>query len=351
MGRKSADTLQQPETPLRGTQRPGTASAPPTAPARSESRGPRGRGSGRLGGRHLASREAGPAELRARVLGARAASALLPTLSSASAAAARVRPPGAWEGGGVSARARALQPLGLLGALGLASEAGRGLLRPRGWRAAGSAAAAAVAARSGPVAAALPVAMYRSGSRSSVSSHRTKDGGVSGSRPGRSGGSSSGPARRPSSPPPSSSSSLRLSSRRHRSPSGHRGRRASPSPSRGRRGSPSPPRGRRASPSPPRGRRASPSPSRGRRGSPSPPRARRGSPSPPRSRRLYPPGLAGFRGSVRGESRADFARDGRGDHPGDGGSRVIPPFAWVAPRSRAPGPPRWSSNVQVRPAP
>lgn len=242
----------------------------------------------------------------------------------------------------MSARARALQPLGLRGALCLASEAGRGLLRPRGRRAEGSAAAAAaVAARSGSVAAALPGAMYRSGSRSSVSSHRTKDGGVSGSRPGRSGGSSSGLARRPSSPPPSSSSSLRLSSRRHRSPSGHRGRRASPSPSRGRRGSPSPPRGRRASPSPPRGRR----------GSPSPPRARRGSPSPPRSRRLYPPGLAGFRGSVRGESRADFARDGRGDHPGDGGSRVIPPFAWVSPRSRAPGPPRRNPNVQVGPAP
>ncbi|CAH7215936.1 zinc finger protein 318 isoform X2 [Phodopus roborovskii] len=163
--------------------------------------------------------------------------------------------------------------------------------------------------------------MYRSGSRSSVSSHRPKDGGVSGSRPGRPGAASSGPARRPSSPPPSGSSSLRLPARRHRSPSGHRGRRASPSPPRGRRGSPSPPRGRRASPSPPRGRRASPSPPRGRRGSPSPPRARRGSPSPPRSRRLYPPGLAGFRGSIRGESRADFARDGRGDHPGDGGSR------------------------------
>ncbi|XP_051008839.1 zinc finger protein 318 isoform X2 [Acomys russatus] len=173
--------------------------------------------------------------------------------------------------------------------------------------------------------------MYRSGSRSSVSSHRPKDGGGSGPRSSsRPAGSSSGPARRPSSPPPSCSS-LRLPSRRHRSPSGHRGRRASPSPPRGRRGSrsparghrasPSPPRGRRASPSPPRGRRGSPSPARGRRGSPSPPRARRGSPSPPRSRRLYPPGLAGFRGSIRGESRADFARDGRGDHPGDGGSR------------------------------
>ncbi|XP_052601435.1 zinc finger protein 318 isoform X2 [Peromyscus californicus insignis] len=161
--------------------------------------------------------------------------------------------------------------------------------------------------------------MYRSGSRSSVSSHRPKDGGVSGSRAGRPGGSSSGSARRPSSPPPSGSA--RLPSRRPRSPSGHRGRRASPSPPRGRRGSPSPPRGRRASPSPPRGRRASPSPPRGRRVSPSPPRARRGSPSPPRSRRLYPPGLAGFRGSIRSESRADFARDGRGDHPGDGGSR------------------------------
>ncbi|XP_052048069.1 zinc finger protein 318 isoform X2 [Apodemus sylvaticus] len=163
--------------------------------------------------------------------------------------------------------------------------------------------------------------MYRSGSRSSVSSHRTKDGGASGPPPGRPVGASSGSARRPSSPPPSCSS-LRLSARRHRSPSGHRGRWASPSPPRGgRRGSPSPPRGRRASPSPPRGRRASPSPPRGRRVSPSPPRTRRGSPSPPRSRRHYPPGLGGFRGSIRGESRADFARDGRGDHPGDGGSR------------------------------
>ncbi|XP_028622363.1 zinc finger protein 318 isoform X2 [Grammomys surdaster] len=162
--------------------------------------------------------------------------------------------------------------------------------------------------------------MYRSGSRSSVSSHRPKDGSASGPPSGRPVGASSGPARRPSSPPPSCSS-LRLPTRRHRSPSGHRGRWASPSPPRGRRGSPSPPRGRRASPSPPRGRRASPSPPRGRRVSPSPPRARRGSPSPPRSRRHYPPGLGGFRGSIRGESRADFARDGRGDHPGDGGSR------------------------------
>uniref|UniRef100_H0XF10 Zinc finger protein 318 n=2 Tax=Otolemur garnettii TaxID=30611 RepID=H0XF10_OTOGA len=128
--------------------------------------------------------------------------------------------------------------------------------------------------------------MYRSGSRSSVSSHRPKDSGCGGPRSGRSSGSSSGPARRTSSPP-SSSSSSRTSARRPRSPSGHRSRRASPSPS------------------------------RGRRGSPPPSRARRGSPSPPRSRRLFPPGPAGFRGSSRGESRADFSRDGRGDHPGD----------------------------------
>ncbi|XP_027806257.1 zinc finger protein 318 isoform X2 [Marmota flaviventris] len=153
--------------------------------------------------------------------------------------------------------------------------------------------------------------MYRSSARSSVSSHRPKDGGGGGPRIGRSSGSSSGPVRRTSPPPPSCSSSLRTPARRPRSPTGHRGRRASPSPPRGRRGSPSPPRGRRASPSPPRGRRVSPSP----------PRARRGSPSPPRGRRLFPPGPASFRGSSRGESRADFARDGRGDHPGDSGSR------------------------------
>nr|XP_017200630.2 zinc finger protein 318 isoform X4 [Oryctolagus cuniculus]XP_051710672.1 zinc finger protein 318 isoform X4 [Oryctolagus cuniculus] len=155
--------------------------------------------------------------------------------------------------------------------------------------------------------------MYRSGARSSVSSHRPKDGGGGGPRSSRSSGSSSGPVRRTSPPPPScsSASSLRTPTRRPRSPSGPRSRRASPSP----------PRGRRSSPSPPRGRRASPSPPRGRRCSPSPPRARRGSPSPPRSRRLFPPGSSGFRGSSRGESRADFARDGRGDHPGDSGSR------------------------------
>lgn len=158
-------------------------------------------------------------------------------------------------------------------------------------------------------------AMYRSAARSSVSSHRPKESGGGDPRTSRSSGSSSGPARR-TSPPTSCSSSSRTPARRPRSPSGHRGRRASPSPPRGRRGSPSPPRGRRASPSPPRGRR----------GSPSPPRARRGSPSPPRGRRLFPPGSAGFRGSSRGESRADFARDGRGDHPGDSGSRVIPPL-------------------------
>lgn len=156
-------------------------------------------------------------------------------------------------------------------------------------------------------------AMYRSGARSSVSSHRSKESGGGGPGTGRSSGSS-GPVRRTS--PPSSSSSSRTPARRPRSPSGHRGRRASPSPPRGRRGTPSPPRGRRASPSPPRGRRVSQSP----------PRARRGSPSPPRSRRLFPPGSAGFRGSSRGESRSDFARDGRGDHPGDSGSRVIPPL-------------------------
>ncbi|XP_019805469.1 zinc finger protein 318 isoform X5 [Orcinus orca] len=154
--------------------------------------------------------------------------------------------------------------------------------------------------------------MYRSGARSSVSSHRPKESGGGGPRTGRSSGSSSGPSRR-TSPPSSGSSSSRTPARRPRSPSGHRGRRASPSPPRGRRGSPSPPRGRRASPSPPRGRRLSPSPPRARRGSPSPP--------PPRGRRLFPPGSAGFRGSSRGESRADFARDGRGDHPGDSGSR------------------------------
>nr|XP_023480737.1 zinc finger protein 318 isoform X2 [Equus caballus] len=152
--------------------------------------------------------------------------------------------------------------------------------------------------------------MYRSGARASVSSHRPKESGGGGPRTSRSSGSSSGPARR-ASPPPSCSSSSRTPARRPRSPSGHRGRRASPSPPRGRRGSPSPPRGRRASPSPPRPRRVSPSP----------PRARRGSPSPPRGRRLFPPGPAGFRGSSRGESRADFTRDGRGDHPGDSGSR------------------------------
>lgn len=257
--------------------------------------------------------------------------------------------------GGVSARARALQPLA--GGARSAGPWGRGGAGPRGggcwvreggplrsrrpclqlWRHAPGAASEA-----------LPVAMYRSGSRSSVSSHRPKDGSASGPPSSRSLGASSGPARRPSSPPPSCSS-LRLPTRRHRSPSGHRGRWASPSPPRGRRGSPSPPRGRRASPSPPRGRRASPSPPRGRRVSPSPPRARRGSPSPPRSRRHYPPGLGGFRGSIRGESRADFARDGRGDHPGDGGSRVIPPSAHVAPRSPVPGPARQSPNVPSPP--
>ncbi|KAM9667135.1 zinc finger protein 318 isoform 3-T3 [Trichechus inunguis] len=142
--------------------------------------------------------------------------------------------------------------------------------------------------------------MYRSGARSSVSSHRPKDSGGGGPRTGRNSGSSSGPARR-ASPPPSGSSSSRTLARRPRSPSGHRSHRASPSPPRGRRGSPSPPRGRRASPSPPRGRRGSPSPLRGRR--------------------LFPPGPPGFRGSSRGESRADFARDGRGDHLGDSGSR------------------------------
>ncbi|XP_036271255.1 zinc finger protein 318 isoform X2 [Pipistrellus kuhlii] len=150
--------------------------------------------------------------------------------------------------------------------------------------------------------------MYRSGSRSSVSSHRPKESSGGCPRSSRSSGASSGPGRR-SSPPPSSSSS-RAPARRPRSPSGHRGRRASPSPPRGRRSSTSPLRGRRASPSPPRGRRGSPSPTRARRGSPSPP--------PPRARRLCPPG---FRGSSRGESRSDFARDGRGDHPGDSGSR------------------------------
>lgn len=133
-------------------------------------------------------------------------------------------------------------------------------------------------------------AMYRSGSRPSVSSHRPKDGGP---RSSRSSGSSSGSVRR-TSPPPLSSSFRRTPTRRPRSPSGHRGRRASPSPP------------------------------RGRRGSPSPPRARRGSPSPPRGRRLFPAGSSGYRGSSRGESRADFARDGRGDHSGDSGSRVIP---------------------------
>ncbi|XP_037699247.1 zinc finger protein 318 isoform X2 [Choloepus didactylus] len=142
--------------------------------------------------------------------------------------------------------------------------------------------------------------MYRSGARSSVSSHRPKDSGGGGPRTGRTSGSSSGAVRR-ASPPSSGSSSSRTPARRPRSPSGHRGRRASPSPPRGRRGSPSSPRGRRASPSPPR--------------------ARRGSPSPPRGRRLFPPGPASFRGSSRGESRADFARDGRGEHPGDSGSR------------------------------
>ncbi|XP_037375661.1 zinc finger protein 318 isoform X3 [Talpa occidentalis] len=152
--------------------------------------------------------------------------------------------------------------------------------------------------------------MYRSGARSSVSSHRSKESGGGGPRTGRSSGTSSGPSRR-TSPAPSGSSSSRTPARRPRSPSGHRGRRASPSP----------PRGRRSSPSPPRGRRASPSPPRGRRVSPSPPRTRRGSPSPPRGRRLFPPGPAGFRAGSRGESRAEFARDGRGDHPGDGGSR------------------------------
>nr|XP_036860103.1 zinc finger protein 318 isoform X3 [Manis javanica]XP_036860104.1 zinc finger protein 318 isoform X3 [Manis javanica] len=162
--------------------------------------------------------------------------------------------------------------------------------------------------------------MYRSGARSSVSSHRPKESSGGGPRTSRSSGSSSGPARR-TSPPSSGSSSSRTAARRHRSPSGHRSRRASPSPPRGRRGSPSPPRGRRASQSPPRGRRVSPSPPRARRGSPSPPRGRRGSPSPPRGRRPFPPGPAGFRGSSRGESCADFARDGRGEHPGDGGSR------------------------------
>jgi hypothetical protein len=173
----------------------------------------------------------------------------------------------------------------------------------------------------GAAVAAASEAMYRSSSRSSVSSHRLKDGGGGGPRTGRSSGSSSGPVRRSSPPPPSCFSSLRPPARRPRSPSGHRSRWASPSPStRGRRGSPSPPRGRRASPSPPRGRRVSPSP----------PRARRGSPSPPRGRRLFPPGPTGFRGSSRGESRADFARDGRGDHSGDSGSRVIPPLAWDA---------------------
>ncbi|KAM6186734.1 zinc finger protein 318 isoform 2-T2 [Rhynchocyon petersi] len=150
--------------------------------------------------------------------------------------------------------------------------------------------------------------MYRSSARSSMSSHRPKDSGGGGSRTGRSSGSSSGSARR-ASPPPSGSSSSRTPAHRHRSPSGHRSRRASPSPPRGRRGSLSPPRGRRASPSPPRGRRGSPSP---------PPRARCSSRSPLRGRRLLP---AGFRGSSWGESRADFARDGRGDHPGDSGSR------------------------------
>ncbi|XP_042527903.1 zinc finger protein 318 isoform X3 [Dipodomys spectabilis] len=147
--------------------------------------------------------------------------------------------------------------------------------------------------------------MYRSGAHSSVSSHRPKDGGGGGPRSGRSSGASSGPARRPSPPPPSSASSSRPPTRRPRSPSGHRSRRASPSPppSRGRRGSPSPSRSRRASPSPPRGRRVSPSP------------------PPPRGRRLFPPGPASFRASGRGESRSDFARDGRGDHPGDSGSR------------------------------
>lgn len=179
--------------------------------------------------------------------------------------------------------------------------------------------AAAVAAAAG--------AMYRSGARASVSSHRPKESGGGGPRTSRSSGSSSGPARR-ASPPPSGSSSSRTPARRPRSPSGHRGRRASPSPPRGRRGSPSPPRGRRASPSPPRPRRVSPSP----------PRARRGSPSPPRGRRLFPPGPAGFRGSSRGESRADFTRDGRGDHPGDSGSRVIPPLDRDSLHSRAPSP-------------
>ncbi|XP_058518564.1 zinc finger protein 318 isoform X2 [Ochotona princeps] len=129
--------------------------------------------------------------------------------------------------------------------------------------------------------------MYRSGARPSVSSHRPKDGGP---RSSRSSGSSSGSVRR-TSPPPLSSSFRRTPTRRPRSPSGHRGRRASPSPP------------------------------RGRRGSPSPPRARHGSPSPPRGRRLFPAGSSGYRGSSRGESRADFARDGRGDHPGDSGSR------------------------------
>ncbi|XP_007484024.1 zinc finger protein 318 isoform X3 [Monodelphis domestica] len=167
--------------------------------------------------------------------------------------------------------------------------------------------------------------MYRSSGRSSVSSHRPKEsGGVGvgggGSRNSRSAGSSSsstGPVRRASPPPVSSSSSAssRPPCRRPRSPSGHRGRH-----------SPSPPphsvRGRRrGSPSPPWSRRGSPSPPRGRRGSPSPPRSRRASPSPTRPRRLFPSGSGGFRGSSRSCSRSDFARDGRGDHPGDSGSR------------------------------
>ncbi|XP_004846558.1 zinc finger protein 318 isoform X3 [Heterocephalus glaber] len=123
--------------------------------------------------------------------------------------------------------------------------------------------------------------MYRSGPRASGSSHRAKDGGGGDLRTGRGPGYSSGPARRPSPPPPSCAPTLRTPARRPRSPPAHRSRRASPSP----------------------------------------PRSRRSSPSPPRGRRLFPPGPGSFRGSSRGEPRADFSRDGRGDHGGDSGSR------------------------------
>ncbi|XP_063094896.1 zinc finger protein 318 isoform X3 [Cavia porcellus] len=123
--------------------------------------------------------------------------------------------------------------------------------------------------------------MYRSGPRASGSSHRPKDCGGGDPRPSRGPGYSSGPVRHASPPPSSCAPALRTPARRPRSPPSHRSRRASPSP----------------------------------------PRSRRSSPSPPRSRRLFPPGPGGFRGSSRGEPRADFSRDSRGNHAGDSGSR------------------------------